>query len=148
MVEQFAMPDQAWLLPQFDVAAKRISYVVHAYCLGMCGQSKPTGVTGRFQVYFDFRVENLEEHLIIDESSPDPIPTHEMMVMLGGVAYSTARGMLLSKVESTPLHGFALPLRGPVQLLEASVKRMLEQQTEEVTVEPKKLAKPRSRKNS
>jgi hypothetical protein len=147
-VEQFALTEQAWLLPQFIIEDKRISYTVHAHCQGLCGQKQPTGVAGRFQLYFDFQVDNLDEHLAEYKEGSLLVPSHEMMVMLGGVAYSTARGMLLSKVQDTPLHGFALPLRWPVELLEASVKRMIAEQNAQEGPAPKKPAKPRARKKS
>ncbi|MCR5886690.1 hypothetical protein LRS06_02645 [Hymenobacter sp. J193] len=148
VVERIALPEQAWLFPQFTTAEKRISYIVHVNCQGLCPEGEPTGVAGRFQLYFDFQVDNLDEHLATIEATSDPIPTHEMMVMLGGVAYSTARGMLLSKVQDTPLHGFSLPLRWPVELLEASVKRMIAEQNAQEKPVLKKPAKPRARKKS
>ncbi|RTQ52322.1 hypothetical protein EJV47_04680 [Hymenobacter gummosus] len=123
-VRRFTIPDETWLYPQFSVEEKRISYVVHVHCQGLCIDGKPTGTEGRFQVYFDFEVDNLSEHVLTTEGYDGPFPTRELMVMLGGVAYSTARGMIMTKVLDTPLNGFALPLRGPSELFQASMKRL------------------------
>lgn len=121
---RYALPEETWLYPQFTVEEKRISFVVHVHCQGLCTDSKPTGVVGKFQVYFDFAVENLDDYLITSDTYDGPFPTRELMVMLGGVAYSTARGMIMTKVLDTPLNGFSLPLRGPSELFQVSMKRL------------------------
>jgi hypothetical protein len=145
-VEAFAIPEEIWLLPQFAIEEKRISYVVHVHCQGLCVDGHPTGVEGRFKVYLDFQIENLPEYLTTSETYKGSFPTREIMVMLGGVAYSTARGMILQKVLGTPLDGFSLPLRGPAELFQASIRRMQTSQEGNTESEKPKAKKSRDRK--
>ena len=95
---------------------------------------QPTGIRGRFELDFIFAVGNLSE-LLVNVDQPEPRLHPQLVLLLTSVAYSTARGILWTRLAGTPLEGITLPLINPAQLLQPA----------EPVVPPVSLAKkPRS----
>ena len=79
-----------------------------------------TGTTASYTHNFVFHVENLDEFVDVkDEGAEveaiDPI----LLATLVGIAYSTVRGIVHTRTQSTPLNGLMLPVIDPKKLLEA-----------------------------
>lgn len=72
--------------------------------------------TGSFHLVFIYHVENLEEL-----ATPDKNNLIELHPALGNalssVTYSTARGILLTRLQGTALQNFVLPVINPNKLL-------------------------------
>jgi hypothetical protein len=72
---------------------------------------------GNFQLTFIYLVENLEELATPQESNRldlDP----RLANALSSVTYSTARGILLTRLQGTALQDFVLPIINPATLLQ------------------------------
>ena len=78
---------------------------------------QPTGISGRFELDFIFAIGNLPE-LLIAPDQPEPQLHPQLLLILLSVAYSTARGILWTRLAGTPLEGITLPLIHPAQLLQ------------------------------
>lgn len=119
---------QVLLEPGFDMDVKQVFYIVNVKTRSVNAQQEPTGATGTFRLRFTFEVENISEYTQINPDFKGPFPVRDLMVMLGGVAYSTARGLLLGKTNGTILSGFALPLRSPLEIFQESIEALAAQQ--------------------
>lgn len=111
-------------IPSFDMAARRIYYTLSLRVEASDGAGAPTGITGFFRVHFAFQVENLTDYTEEGAELDGPHPSADLMIMLGGVAYATTRGLLIGKTAGTPLNGFSLPLLSPQQLFYDSVAHL------------------------
>ena len=132
------------VLPFFSIEKRLVSFEVrvHTQALGEDGAELP--LTGDFRLHLSFQVANLSELLRPNTLSPAPVPVPELSMMLVGAAYSTARGMVMSKVSDTVLGGFALPLRSVKRLMEDSNVLLRERQSEATApVAPKRARKSR-----
>ena len=78
---------------------------------------QPTGTNGRFELDFIFAIGNLPE-LLVATDQPEPQIHPQLLLILLSVAYSTARGILWTRLAGTPLEGITLPLIHPAQLLQ------------------------------
>lgn len=81
--------------------------------------SPPTGIGGRFELRFFFTVANLAELTVEVEGHPAPFVHPQLAVLLVGLAYSTARGILWTRLAGTALEGITLPIIAPGELLQA-----------------------------
>ncbi|MGY6560665.1 MAG: hypothetical protein ACXITV_01020 [Luteibaculaceae bacterium] len=76
----------------------------------------PKESIGNFQLVFIYRVENLEEL-----AKPDKNNLLDLHPALGNalssITYSTARGILLTRLQGTALQNFVLPIINPNKLL-------------------------------
>lgn len=109
------------LEPAFDMAQAKVTYLLHVAVRQIASNGTSTGATGSFRIRFVFIVKNMAEY---SRTSPDyegAFPVRDLMIMLGGVAYSTSRGLLLAQTASTILNGFALPLRSPQDIFQESI---------------------------
>ncbi|OUJ69939.1 hypothetical protein [Hymenobacter crusticola] len=90
-------------------------------CEAVAGNpAEPVGVGGNFTVDIVFEVENLTDLLQMIDQHPRPIPDMQLATLLISIAYSTARGMLWTRVAGTPLEGFTLPIVDVMQLIKDS----------------------------
>ena len=122
-------------VPNFDMAVQQVFYALELHVQGINGYDEPTGTVGEFRLYFAFEVANILEYSTTSESRDEPFPIADLLIMLGGVAYSTMRGLLFGKTAGTPLSGFALPLRSPKDLFFESLN------LREAEAKPEKLKK-------
>ena len=87
------------------------------------------GLTAMYTINFVFHIANFEEYFHIEED------TCRVEALLGatllGIAFSTARGMLLERLKNTYFGNFHLPIADPMVMLnksEITVKVLPEQQ--------------------
>lgn len=138
-VAGFTDPDVVVLF-FFNIEQRQVSFEVrvHTQALGDDGAELP--LRGDFRLYVAFQVANLSE--LLRDTTTVPVPSPELGLILVGAAYSTARGMVMSKVADTVLSGFVLPLRSVKRLMEDS-NVVLQTQQREGLAAPKT---PRKRK--
>lgn len=65
------------------------------------------GVRGHFWLRFSFEVLNLTE--LLGDAEPPVLPPALGLTLLG-IAYSTARGLVMAKIAATVLQGVTLPI--------------------------------------
>lgn len=75
-----------------------------------------TEASGNFHLVFIYKIENLEE-LAIPEKSKRLNLNPGLSNALSSVTYSTARGILLTRLQGTALQNFVLPIINPNKLL-------------------------------
>ena len=72
--------------------------------------------TGNFHLIFVYRIENLQE-LAVPEKNKRLNLNPGLANALSSVTYSTARGVLLTRLQGTALQNFVLPVINPNKLL-------------------------------
>jgi hypothetical protein len=111
---------QVKILPMVDLEKQRVSFDIRVQATALDEQGTLLPVTGRFRLLLSFSVANLPDLLYTDERFNQQIPNAQLTVSLISVAYSTARGMIMSKVNDTVMGGLALPLQSGLQLMQES----------------------------
>ncbi|SEB17056.1 hypothetical protein [Pedobacter hartonius] len=76
-----------------------------------------------FTIQFDFHVENLDEFLSYPDGPEKDSLTADASIgsTLMGIAYSTSRGIILTRSNGTPLQGVILPVIDPRNLLTTEI---------------------------
>lgn len=112
-------PAQVRIHFKFGIKEKQFGFVFHINCQAVDEAGNPAGVTGQFKIHLRFEIENLHQLLtkVGDSDFPNGPLTHALL----GAAYSTVRGMVLSKVSDTALQGLSLPLRSVQSLFEETL---------------------------
>lgn len=105
--------------------------------------AQPSGIAGHFELNFTFTVDNLPE-LLVAPDQPDSLLHPQLVLMLLSVAYSTARGILWTRLAGTPLEGITLPLINPAQLLQAAAPTEV---PPAAAKKPRPAAPPRAKKS-
>jgi hypothetical protein len=72
--------------------------------------------TGHFHLGFIYHVENLEALAVADDKNRF-ILNPALSIALASVTYSTARGVLMTRLQGTVLQNFMLPIINPDKLL-------------------------------
>ena len=110
----------ARLFPMANFDQRKVAFEIRIKVSASDAEDKPLPVEGSFRIYISFHVENLPDLVYFEERFNRKIPTSLLTTSLIGVAYSTARGMIMSKVADTVLEGLTLPLISARQLMEES----------------------------
>lgn len=71
---------------------------------------------GSFHLVYIFRVENLEELALLNSNNLIDLNPY-LGNALSSITYSTSRGILLTRLQGTPLQNFILPIINPNKLL-------------------------------
>ena len=69
-----------------------------------------------FTISFVFQIENFEE--VVEEKEGGIVFNGAMAATLGGIAFSTARGILLTRFQGTAFRDFILPVIDPKKVFE------------------------------
>lgn len=85
-------------------------------------ENQVTLASATFTIKFDFQIENLDTFLNYSEDKTSMTADAEIGIALMGIAYSTARGILLSRTAGTVLEGIILPVIDPAVLLKETNK--------------------------
>ena len=107
----------------YDPTYTKVELAIHVQMQAAAG--KPTrsiGISGNFEVHFFFEVENLSDLLLSIEEQPEPVVHPQLALMLTGIAYSTLRGILWTRLSGTPLEGISLPIIEPRSLFQSPPK--------------------------
>lgn len=71
---------------------------------------------GNFHLIFIYRIENLEELAVLEKNNSLTL-NPALANALSSVTYSTARGILITKLQGTALQNFILPIINPSNLM-------------------------------
>ena len=74
------------------------------------------GLRGRFEMFFNFEVPDLQSLATAQPAEGLTEAGFKVALMLTSISYSTARGILMTRLGGTPLDGFALPLIDTAEL--------------------------------
>ena len=148
-IASFSRP-QTRMLPMFSLERNSVSFDIMVAVTALDADDQPLPVKGRFRLLMSYVVENLADLLQTNEQTNQQIPNIPLTISLIGAAYSTARGMIISKVSDTVLHGLSLPLRSSRQLMQESqlsaeeLEKLLtaKVRAKETKQKPKKDSKP------
>ena len=97
--------DKNIIKSEIEIEAKTIS-----------GSKNKTEADGFFHIAFFFEIEHLDQYIL--ENTPKQIHIHPGMAnAIASISYSTARGIILSRLQGTALSAFILPVINPNDLL-------------------------------
>lgn len=108
----------------FSIKEKGVKVELHIKCQALNDKNEAFGIEGEFELGFTFSVFNIEDYLVKSKVSESMVPGPFLVISLLGTAYSTARGMIITKTLGTPLEGFALPIVDAQALLGESPKEI------------------------
>lgn len=74
-------------------------------------------VFGEYLIEFHFTVENLTDFVTVNTEDEGFLVDSMIGATLAGIAYSTSRGIILDRTQSTDFKGVILPVINPQQLL-------------------------------
>jgi hypothetical protein len=92
-----------------------VRYRLHFLIEAREKEGAPIGLNARFTIEFHFEIENFPDN-IIDKDGRLQV-NEALMATLLGMAYSTARGIVLEKTQNTYLGGIILPCIDPYAVL-------------------------------
>lgn len=132
------------VLPFFLAERNLVWFEVQVMTQAIDTEGTELPLTGSFRAHLSFEVANLPELLRPTAENAASVPSPELSALLVGAAYSTVRGMIMSKVADTVLGGFALPLRSIRRLMHDSNEVLRERKNEApVPAAPKRTRKSR-----
>lgn len=103
----------------YDAAANTVGIQLRfGYSVTTGKASPPPDISGRFVLDFIFAVDNLPDFLTKSEGKTVPTVHPQLVLLLSSVAYSTARGILWTRLAGTVLEGVSLPLIDPRELFQ------------------------------
>ncbi len=118
-IDAFTSPAVS-LIPMIDLDQNKVNFDIRVQVAAIDAEGQILQVDGAFRIFISFHVVNLPELVYFNEQLNQKIPIPHLTNALVGVAYSTARGMIMSKVADTVLAGLSLPLRSNRRLMEES----------------------------
>lgn len=102
-----------------NTAQNEVVILLNATMRVVNGDASATDTSGIFELQFFFIVDNLPD-LLVPAVAPQPPTMHPQLVLiLTGIAYSTARGILWTRLLGTALEGATLPIIDPRRLFDA-----------------------------
>ena len=102
-----------------DLAHNQVVIILNVDIISTVGKpAKPADISGHFELLFSYTVQNLAELVEPLEGESEPLVHPQLAVLLAGVAYSTARGILWTRLAGTPLDGITLPILDSRKLLQ------------------------------
>ena len=88
----------------------------------MTAEHEGSKASGRIGIIFLYQVESYSE-LITSGGNDKPVKVEgKLSIAIASITYSTARGILLTKLECTPFSGFVLPVIDPYVLVKSNEK--------------------------
>lgn len=74
----------------------------------------PIDVSCAFRISFKYFIQNMSNFLISEDDETEL--TDVMKYSIAGISFSTARGIILTRLLGTPLEGVILPVVSPIDL--------------------------------
>jgi hypothetical protein len=82
------------------------------------------GLDAEYGIEFHFHIENLNDYLIHQEGNEVRVNSN-LGTCLCGISYSTARGIILERMQGTYFHGVILPIVDASKLLQKETEATL-----------------------
>ncbi|MFZ5939675.1 MAG: hypothetical protein ACOYXB_03795 [Bacteroidota bacterium] len=110
---------------RFDFEEGLVVIVLDIKLIGKDESEKEIGLEGEYSIEFLFKIDNFDEFIIESKEIIDnkELTTRQVDGVLGGtlmgIAYSTARGIILERTQGTPFQdsGVIIPVINPNDLL-------------------------------
>ncbi|MDX2429409.1 MAG: hypothetical protein QNK35_00660 [Bacteroides sp.] len=110
---------------KFDFDEGVVQMLINIHLIGKDEQDKDIGLEGDYSIEFVFKIESFKDFIIESKEIVEAkeISTKEVDGVLGGallgIAFSTARGIILERTQGTPFQnsGVILPVINPNELL-------------------------------
>lgn len=85
---------------------------------------QPPLIKANFSIDFDFQIDNIMELILVDKESKAIMhASRELGISLMGIAYSTARGIILTRTGGTVLNGLVLPVVDTAKLFDSLLNK-------------------------
>lgn len=94
---------------------------------GLNSEDSEVGLSARYLIHFAFTVDNLKELVQVQDNTSN-IDSRLGATVLG-IAYSTARGIVVERTQGSFFNGAILPVINPSSLLNKSSSDLLNSQT-------------------
>lgn len=101
----------------FNLEENSVRFRLFIKIKGFDGNQEPVNVTGEYLLEFQFIVENLNDFVSVNTEAEDFSVDSMIGATLAGIAYSTTRGIILARTQSTDFKGVLLPVIDPHLLL-------------------------------
>lgn len=88
--------------------------------IAMDNSDVPLGPKGAYTIEVLFNVENLQDFIEIKDDANPPLIDGLLVSTLGGIAFSTIRGIIYTRTQGTSLGAVILPVLDPKRLMEAN----------------------------
>ncbi|MFM2307719.1 MAG: hypothetical protein RLZZ367_2388 [Bacteroidota bacterium] len=95
---------------------KNITYFIKVKLQAIDKELKPIAIKAEYSFSLAFTVDNLSDY-IVERTNSGIVVELILAGTLMGIAYSTIRGMVLSRTEGTILDGIILPVVDPKSLI-------------------------------
>lgn len=103
---------------QFDFELKRMQARIRVDMIGTDDAFQELGLTGYYDMYFHFAVDDLDEH--VSGKDRERQVNAQLGATIMGIAYSTMRGVVLERTSGTFFQGTILPVLDPRAFLNAT----------------------------
>lgn len=93
----------------FNSAERSVRIAVRSTFVGLDRDNQMVGIEGTYELHFLMTVDGFDEFI---SKAPDgtELFNHQIAVVMAGVAYSTARGIILERTLGTIMGGVFLPV--------------------------------------
>lgn len=98
----------------FNTEDKRIRFRLFFTLKGMDENRQPIGIEAEYGIEFHFKIDNFEEFVHTDDNDGHQIEATFAGTLMG-IAYSTARGIILERIQGTFFDAVILPVIDPMK---------------------------------
>jgi len=85
---------------------------------GLDADEKLIGVNAEYHIDFHYFIDNLGDFITKDDKSEEFLLGSDLGATLAGISYSTCRGIILDRTQTTDFNGLILPVINPLKLIE------------------------------
>jgi len=90
---------------------KLFRFVLSTHITALDANDEPAPVTGEYSIEYIFYVENLADYVVEINDKQDHFLLQDILIhTLLSIAYSTSRGIVLSRTQGTLMNGVILPV--------------------------------------
>ncbi len=93
----------------FNTERKLVKVDIRSSFTGISADNQPVGISGRYEIAFSMTVDGFDEFIVKGADGNDMFH-HQIAVTMVGIAYSTARGIVVDRTLGTIMGGVFLPV--------------------------------------
>ncbi|QSE99202.1 hypothetical protein [Fulvivirga lutea] len=102
----------------FNVDEKYHFFRLYIKIQGFDKNEKQVRVRGEYHIDFHYIVENLSEFVSFENDDTEINVDANLGATIAGISYSTSRGIILDRTQTTDFNGVILPIINPHNLLD------------------------------